>query len=245
MLRRSGLALGRGYDPGVLLRDPCVAWPSRVPRPSPRGPQGGLHLRQVGCLPAAAVRFRQVCWAHLLRDFQKLIDRGGQSAEIGRQAKEVGTWVFKVWKDFKAEGIDRGTLRDVSPPPQTGSGRVAHCGTPGGGHEDRALLREPAGARAGHLDVCPLRGGRTDEKGYPVHSASSQFPSGSSLRSRPAEARPGPGAGVSGARRPRRPFEALSAASGVAIRTDQARLLGASPAVRSLPERTGSASGSG
>jgi transposase len=63
-----------------------------------------------------AVRFRQVCWAHLLRDFQKLIDRGGQSAEIGRKGKDIGTWVFTLWKDFKAGLIDRGTLQQCLRP---------------------------------------------------------------------------------------------------------------------------------
>jgi transposase len=57
-----------------------------------------------------AVRFRQLCWSHLLRDFQKLVERGGESAKIGRKAKEVGTWVFVAWKDFQTGGIDRETL---------------------------------------------------------------------------------------------------------------------------------------
>jgi transposase len=63
-----------------------------------------------------AVRFRQLCWAHLLRDFQKLIDRGGKSAEIGRKAKDIGGWVFTAWKDFKSGGIDRETLKQCLRP---------------------------------------------------------------------------------------------------------------------------------
>ena len=41
---------------------------------------------------------RQLCWAHLIRDFQKLVDRGDESARIGRalliQAKEL----FRLWQ---------------------------------------------------------------------------------------------------------------------------------------------------
>lgn len=59
---------------------------------------------------ARARRRRQICWAHLLRDFQKLIDRGGESKSIGERAKSVVQDLFLVWKDFKTGGIDRGTL---------------------------------------------------------------------------------------------------------------------------------------
>jgi transposase len=69
-----------------------------------------------GAYNKRAVRFRQVCWAHLLRDFQKLIDRGGQSAKIGTAAKDIGEWLFLAWKDFKTGGIDRETLQQCLRP---------------------------------------------------------------------------------------------------------------------------------
>ena len=37
---------------------------------------------------------RQVCWAHLKRDFQKLVDRGGVAAALGRGMQEVQEQVF-------------------------------------------------------------------------------------------------------------------------------------------------------
>jgi transposase len=58
-----------------------------------------------------AIRFRQICWAHLVRDFQKLIDRGGAEGKIGQKAKETASWIFPAWKDFKAGDIDRETLQ--------------------------------------------------------------------------------------------------------------------------------------
>jgi transposase len=57
-----------------------------------------------------ALRCRQICWAHLVRDFQKLIDRGGEGARIGSQAKELAGRLFIIWRDFKEGGIDRATL---------------------------------------------------------------------------------------------------------------------------------------
>jgi transposase len=56
-------------------------------------------------------RLRQICWAHLLRDFQKLIDRGGREGKLGEKLKERASWIFPAWKDFKAGGIDRETLK--------------------------------------------------------------------------------------------------------------------------------------
>jgi transposase len=58
-----------------------------------------------------ALRFRQICWAHLTRDFQKLIDRGGQAAKIGHKAKELAGHLFTIWNDFKSGRIDRPTLQ--------------------------------------------------------------------------------------------------------------------------------------
>lgn len=58
-----------------------------------------------------ALHCRQICWAHLVRDFQKLIDRGGAAAGIGQRAKELAGDLFMVWRDFKEGGIDRATLQ--------------------------------------------------------------------------------------------------------------------------------------
>jgi transposase len=49
---------------------------------------------------------RQICWAHLMRDFQKLIDRGGREGKLGERLKETASWIFDAWKDFKTGDID-------------------------------------------------------------------------------------------------------------------------------------------
>jgi transposase len=41
--------------------------------------------------------WRQLCWSHLRRDFQAMIDRGGVGAAIGRRLLELSDRVFKLW----------------------------------------------------------------------------------------------------------------------------------------------------
>jgi transposase len=55
---------------------------------------------------------RQVCWAHLKRDFQKLIDRGGSAARLGKKLQRIGERVFEEWHLFRGGGFDREALMD-------------------------------------------------------------------------------------------------------------------------------------
>ena len=41
---------------------------------------------------------RQVCWAHLQRDFQAMIDRGGVAKGIGEDLRALGEEVLRQWK---------------------------------------------------------------------------------------------------------------------------------------------------
>src|SRR5215207_2576854 len=59
---------------------------------------------------------RQVCWAHLKRDFQKLVDWGSAARPIGQQLLEVEAQVFALWHRFRRGEIDRTTLvQEVAP----------------------------------------------------------------------------------------------------------------------------------
>lgn len=50
-------------------------------------------------VPAAR---RQVCWAHLKRDFQKVVDRGGPSASaVGQAGGQIVKKVFAAWHAFQ------------------------------------------------------------------------------------------------------------------------------------------------
>jgi transposase len=54
---------------------------------------------------------RQICWAHLKRDFQKLVDRGGPAEAIGRVGLEVVECLFADWWLFRRGELDRPGLQ--------------------------------------------------------------------------------------------------------------------------------------
>lgn len=54
---------------------------------------------------------RQVCWAHLKRDFQGLIDAGGDGAIIGNRLMRSLKEMFQLWHLYRAGRIRHATLR--------------------------------------------------------------------------------------------------------------------------------------
>jgi transposase len=62
------------------------------------------------------VRWRQLCWAHLLRDFEAIRGRGGASEEIGAallaQAHQMFTW----WHRVREGTLQRSTFRSYMTP---------------------------------------------------------------------------------------------------------------------------------
>ena len=62
---------------------------------------------------------RRVCWAHLKRDFQKWIDRGGEAGlAIGGAGAEVVRRIFALWRDFRERRMDRSELQAALLPVQ-------------------------------------------------------------------------------------------------------------------------------
>src|SRR5215510_10205808 len=80
------------------------------------------------------VRWRQLCWAHLLRDFEAMRDRGGCSEEIGdallAQAHQMFTW----WHRVCAGTLQRSTFRSYMTPLRREVERLleagSRCGVP-------------------------------------------------------------------------------------------------------------------
>ena len=54
-----------------------------------------------------AVGDRQVCWAHLRRDFQAMIDRGGVSGPIGRELLDISDRLFRWWHRVRDGTLER------------------------------------------------------------------------------------------------------------------------------------------
>jgi transposase len=53
---------------------------------------------------------RQVCWAHLRRDFQAMIDRDDDGAEVGRQLLWQSNKLFEYWHKVRDGTIRRSTF---------------------------------------------------------------------------------------------------------------------------------------
>ena len=54
---------------------------------------------------------QQLCWAHLLRDFQSLIDADGKAKAIGRRLQDCAQRLFHHWHRYREGTIVRQTMR--------------------------------------------------------------------------------------------------------------------------------------
>jgi transposase len=59
---------------------------------------------------------RQLCWAHLKRDFQKIVDCGGPSIFVGRRGLRIVRELFVAWHAFQAGTITRPRLQELMAP---------------------------------------------------------------------------------------------------------------------------------
>jgi transposase len=59
-----------------------------------------------------AVLQRQVCWAHLKRNWEKMLERGGQAKALAARCLSVQRRVFELWHLFRGGGRSRHQLDD-------------------------------------------------------------------------------------------------------------------------------------
>jgi transposase len=71
---------------------------------------------------------RAFCWAHLKRDFQGLVDRGGEAAPVGRWGLAEIERLFGHWYRFRAGEFDRPELQRRLVPLQARLGRLLRRG---------------------------------------------------------------------------------------------------------------------
>jgi transposase len=64
------------------------------------------------CIP---LKCRQICWAHLQRDFQKLIDLGGAGKKYGTAGLATAKILFEEWKLFRGGGTRRAMQLELEP----------------------------------------------------------------------------------------------------------------------------------
>jgi transposase len=76
-----------------------------------------------------AVSRRQLCWAHLARDFQALVERGGESARLGHALLEQERLTFGLWQQVQAGTLGRPDFALAMQPVQAAVGALLREGT--------------------------------------------------------------------------------------------------------------------
>jgi len=56
--------------------------------------------------------WRQVCWSHLRRDFQAMIDRGGPGERIGRRLLRLSDRLFEAWHQARDGVLEEGAFQE-------------------------------------------------------------------------------------------------------------------------------------
>jgi transposase len=75
------------------------------------------------------VRWRQVCWAHLLRDFEAIRGRGGRSEEIGAALLAQAHQMFAWWHRVREGTLKRSTFRSYMTPLRREVERLLEAGS--------------------------------------------------------------------------------------------------------------------
>jgi transposase len=73
---------------------------------------GRVGSDRAGAYNALPLDQRQICLAHLNRDFTAMAERSGVSAEIGQALLDITQDVFALWYDFRTGMIGRAGLRE-------------------------------------------------------------------------------------------------------------------------------------
>jgi transposase len=71
---------------------------------------------------------RQLCWAHVGRNWEKLIERGGKAKELGERWLATQKDVFELWHLFRGGGCSRSELGDRLEPHVEELGELLHAG---------------------------------------------------------------------------------------------------------------------
>jgi transposase len=85
---------------------------------------------------------RALCYAHLRRDFQALVDRGGAAAPVGRWGLAEIERLFVLWHRFRAGEYDRPELQRRLIPLQARLGRLLRRGQASPDRKAAGLCRE-------------------------------------------------------------------------------------------------------
>jgi transposase len=87
-------------------------------------------------------RWRQVCWAHLLRDFEAMIERGGCSQEIGEALREQARQMFHAWHRVRDGTLPHTEFRVLMRPIRRRVARLLKAGQTCGIAKTEGVCRE-------------------------------------------------------------------------------------------------------
>jgi transposase len=87
-------------------------------------------------------RWRQVCWAHLLRDFEAMIERGGRSQEIGAALRQQAHQMFHWWHQVRDGTLTHAQFRILMRPIRCHVARLLKAGQTCGVPKTEAVCRE-------------------------------------------------------------------------------------------------------
>jgi transposase len=85
---------------------------------------------------------RQLCWSHLLRDFQAFAERKGRSAEIGAALLEHGSRMFKWWHKVRDGTMSRAEFQKRMRPVRKKVGQLLRQALRCRNARTRAVARE-------------------------------------------------------------------------------------------------------
>lgn len=78
----------------------------------PKPPRGVFCTDRAGIYDMLSIKHRQLCWAHLMRDFVAAIERGGAGEAAATRMLSVAHEMFELWHRFKKKKeITRTALR--------------------------------------------------------------------------------------------------------------------------------------
>jgi transposase len=87
-------------------------------------------------------RWRQVCWAHLLRDFEAMIERGGRSQEIGEALRTQARQMFHWWHQVRDGTLTHAQFRVLMRPLRRHVARLLKAGQTCGVAKTEGVCRE-------------------------------------------------------------------------------------------------------
>jgi transposase len=88
------------------------------------------------------VRWRQLCWAHLLRDIEAMIGRDGRAQEIGQALRSHARQMFHWWHRVRDGTLKRSSFRSYMTPVRWEVERLLEAGSTCGEAKTEGVCRE-------------------------------------------------------------------------------------------------------